>query len=76
MDPFHQFTAINMLQVPQCRSCGFAAGVAADHAAALFPTTLALDLVGGHAVLGHALGHADASAVPDDVQFMRTQTAQ
>ena len=37
-----------------------AAGVAADHAAALFPAALAFDLVGGRVVLGHA----DAPAVP------------
>ena len=47
------------LKVPQRRSGGLAAGVAADHAAALFPAALAFDLVGGRAVLGHA----DAPAV-------------
>ena len=35
-----------------------AAGVATDHAAALLPPALALDFVGGGAVLGHAMGHA------------------
>ena len=44
------------LQVPERRPCTLAPGVAADHAAALFPTTLAFDLVGGRAVLGHAPG--------------------
>ena len=52
-----------LLQVSQRRSGGLAAGVAADHAAALLPAALALDLVGGSAVLGHAPGHADAAAV-------------
>ena len=42
---------------------GFAAGVAADHAAALLPAALAFDLVGGRAVLGHAAGHAHPPAV-------------
>ena len=51
------------LQVPQRRTGGFAAGVAAHHAAALFPAALALDLVGGRAVLGHATGHAHPPAV-------------
>ena len=41
----------------------FAAGVASDHAAALLPAALALDLVGGGAVLGHAPCHAHAPAV-------------
>ena len=50
-------------QVPQRRSGGLAAGVAADHAAALFPAALAFDLVGGGAVLGHAPCHADPAAV-------------
>ena len=54
---------LTLLQVPQRRPGGFAAGVAADHAAALLPAALALDLVGGRAVLGHAAGHADAPAV-------------
>ena len=40
-------------------SGGLAAGVAADHAAALFPAALAFDLVGGGAVLGLA----DAAAM-------------
>ena len=31
----------------------FTAGVAADHAATLFPAALASDLMGGRAVLGH-----------------------
>ena len=44
------------LQVPQRRTGGFAAGVAADHAATLLPAALAFDLVGGRAVLGHAPG--------------------
>ena len=35
------------LKVAQGRAGGFAAGVAADHAAALLPAALALDLVGG-----------------------------
>ena len=52
-----------LLQVSQRRSGGLAAGVAADHATALLPAALALDLVGGSAVLGHAPGHADAAAV-------------
>ena len=42
------------LQVAQRRPSGFAAGVAADHAAALFPAALAFYLVGGRAILGHA----------------------
>ena len=46
------------LQVPQRRTRGFAASVAADHTTALFPAALAFDLVGGSAVLGHATGHA------------------
>ena len=46
------------LKVQQGRAGGFAAGVAADHAAALFPAALAFDLVGGRAILGHAPGHA------------------
>ena len=37
--------------------------VAADHAAALLPAALALDLVGGRAVLGHAPRHAHPPAV-------------
>ena len=41
------------LKVAQGRSGGFAAGVAADHAAALLPAALAFDLMGGRAVLGH-----------------------
>ena len=52
------------LKVAQGRPCGLAAGVAADHAAALLPAALAFDLVGGRAVLGHAVGHAHPSAVP------------
>ena len=55
------------LQIPQRRPGGFAAGVAADHAAALFPTALAFDLVGGRAVLGHAAGHAHPTAVAAEV---------
>ena len=51
------------LQIPQRRPCGFAAGVAADHAAALLPAALALDLVGGRAVLGHAPCHAHPPTV-------------
>ena len=51
------------LKVPQRRPGGFAAGVASDHAAALLPAALALDLVGGRAVLGHAPGHAHPPAV-------------
>ena len=50
-------------KVPQRRTGGFAAGVAAYHAAALFPATLALDLVGGRPVLGHAPRHAHPAAV-------------
>ena len=46
-------------QLPERRPGGLAAGVASDHAAALLPAALALDLVGGRAVLGHA----DAAAV-------------
>ena len=46
------------LKVAQGRSGGFAAGVAAHHAAALLPAALAFDLVGGRAVLGHPPGHA------------------
>ena len=46
------------LKVQQGRAGGFAAGVAADHAAALFPAALAFYLVGGRAILGHAPGHA------------------
>ena len=42
-------------QVSQRRPGGFAAGIAAHHAAALFPASLAFDLVGGRAVLGHAV---------------------
>ena len=45
-------------QIPERRTGGFATGVAADHAVALFPMALALDLVSGCAVLGHAAGHA------------------
>ena len=44
-------------KVPQRRTGGFAAGVAAYHAAALFPATLALDLVGGH----HGVAHSQAA---------------
>ena len=51
------------LKVQQRRAGGFAAGVAADHAAALFPAALAFDLVGGRAILGHAPGHAHPPAV-------------
>ena len=51
------------LKVAQRRTGGFAAGVAADHAAALLPAALAFDLVGGRAVLGHAPGHAHPPAV-------------
>ena len=50
-------------QIPQRRPGGLAAGVAADHATALFPATLAFDFVGGGAVLGHAPGHAHSPAV-------------
>ena len=46
-----------LVQIPQSRSGEFAAGVAADHAAALLPAALAFDLMGGLAVLGHAPGH-------------------
>ena len=46
------------LKVAQDRSGGFAAGVAAHHAAALLPAALAFDLMGGRAVLGHPPGHA------------------
>ena len=42
------------LKVQQAEPGGFAAGVAADHAAALFPAALAFYLVGGRAILGHA----------------------
>ena len=42
-----------LLQIPQRGSGGFAAGVAADHAAALLPAALAFDLMGGRSVLGH-----------------------
>ena len=49
-----------MVQIPQSRSGGFAAGV--DHAAALLPAALAFNLVGGSAVLGHAPGHPPAVA--------------
>ena len=49
---------VMLLQVVQRRACGFAAGVAADHAAALFPAALAFDLVVGRTVLGHTPGHA------------------
>jgi len=52
-----------LLQIPQRRPGGLAAGVAADHAAALLPAALAFDLVGGGAVLGHAPGHAHPPAV-------------
>ena len=41
-------------QVSQRLPGGFAAGKVAQHAAALFPASLAFDLVGGRAVLGHA----------------------
>ena len=51
------------LKVPQRRASCFTAGVAADHAAALLPASLALDLVGGGAVLGHAPCHAHPPAV-------------
>ena len=51
------------LQIPQRRPGGLAAGVAADHAATLFPEPLAFDLVGGRSVLSHAPSHADAPAV-------------
>ena len=51
------------LKVAQGRTGGFAAGVAADHPAALLPAALAFDLVGGRAVLGHAAGHAHTAAV-------------
>ena len=51
------------LKVAQRRTGGFAAGVAADHAAALLPAALPFDLVSGRAVLGHAPRHADAPAV-------------
>ena len=40
------------LKVAQGRTGGFAAGVAAHHAAALLPAALAFDLMGGRAVLG------------------------
>ena len=43
------------LQIPQRRAGTFAAVVAANHAAALFPAALALYLVGGRAVLGMRL---------------------
>ena len=51
------------LKVPQRRdtSC-FTAGVATDHAAALLPGALALDLVGGRAVLGYAADSAASRA--------------
>ena len=51
------------LKVAQGRTGGFAAGVAADHAIALFPAALAFERVGGRAVLGHAPGHAHPPAV-------------
>ena len=47
---------VGRLEVTQCRPCGLAAGIAPDHAAALLPAALALDFVGGRAVLGHAAG--------------------
>ena len=55
-----------ILQIPQHRPGGLAAGVAADHAAALLPANLPFDLVGGRVVLGHAPGHAHAPAVPTE----------
>ena len=58
------FPFLDELQVTQSRPGGFAAGVAADHAATLLPATLAFDLVGGRAVLGHAPRHAHPTAVP------------
>ena len=42
------------LKVLERRASRLAAGVAADHAAALFPAALAFDLVGWRAVLGSA----------------------
>ena len=42
-------------------------GVAADHTAALLPAALALDPVGGRAVLGHAPCHAHPLAVAAEV---------
>ena len=43
------------LQIPQRRPRGLAAGIAANHAAALLPAALAFDLVGGRAVLSYAV---------------------
>ena len=54
---------VERLQVPQRRPGGLTAGVAADHAATPLPAALALDLVGGRAVLGHAPRHAHPPAV-------------
>ena len=51
------------LQIRQRGPGGFSAGVVVDHAAALLPTALAFDLVGGRAVLGHAAGPAHPPAV-------------
>ena len=40
----------HLLRIPERQTCGFAAGVAADHAATLFPAALVLNRVGGFAV--------------------------
>ena len=55
--------SLTLLQIAQRRTGGFPAGVATHHAAALLPAALALDLVGGGAILGHAPGHALPAAV-------------
>ena len=57
------FRLTGHLQISECRPDGLTPGVVADHAAVLFPATLALDLVGGRAVLGHAAGHVHSPAV-------------
>ena len=51
-------TSARHLQIPQRRSSGLAASVAADHSSTLLPAALAFGLVDGSAVLGRAPGHA------------------